>query len=188
MSDYIKMEGFSLPEDFLKNVTIPNPMESQMRQFEQEQRKTLDAIEESRRAREAEQLRRHEELVDAIRQAGESGATIVIGDNAGDIQIQQNSTSSTQTMDKSSGLDYEKVIAILNEIKGYYDFSKFEETFQENTENVKKVIEETIEACQNNEDEGLIKKSLRVLRDLAIGTSGSLIASGILALIGQLPI
>jgi hypothetical protein len=156
--------------------------------MQEEQNRTLAAIDETRREREAEELRRHNELVEAIRQAGESGATIVIGDNAGDIQIQQNTANSSQNMDKSSELDYEQVIAILNEIKEYFDFPKFEETFKENTDSVKQVVEDTITACQNQEEEGLIKKSLRVLKELAIGATGSLIASGMLALLGQIPI
>ena len=89
-------------------------------------------------------------------------------------------------MDKSVGLDYEQVIAVLNEIREYFDYPKFDETFKDNTENVKQVIEDTIAACRNKEDEGLIKKSLRILKDLAVGATGSLIASGILALLGQI--
>lgn len=61
-------------------------------------------------------------------------------------------------------------------------------TFGDNSENIKAVVEATIAAVENREDEGFIKKSLRVLRDLAVGAAGNLIASGILAYLGTLPI
>ena len=49
-------------------------------------------------------------------------------------------------------------------------------------------VEETIKAAQDKEDENLIKKSLRVIKELATGAAGSLIASGILSLLGTLNI
>ena len=60
--------------------------------------------------------------------------------------------------------------------------------FKENSENVKAIIEDTIKAAENKEDVGIVKKSLRILKDLAVGASGSLIASGIIALLGTLPL
>ena len=45
-----------------------------------------------------------------------------------------------------------------------------------------------MEAIKNKDDEGLIKKSLHVIRDLAVGATGSMISSGMLALLGQLQI
>ena len=42
-------------------------------------------------------------------------------------------------------------------------------------------------AVKHIQDEGLIKKSLKVLKDLTIGAGGSLIGSGILALLGTIP-
>lgn len=51
----------------------------------------------------------------------------------------------------------------------------------------KAVVKSTLEALDKNGDEGLIKKSLKILKDLAIGAGGSLIGSGILALLGTIP-
>ena len=141
----------------------------------------------AREERDAEELRRHNELISALKEAGEKGATIVIGDNATGIQIQQNSTGTSQNMTNTIGLDYAQTLKVL-EIKGYFDFPKFQETFGENTDNVKAVVEETIKAAQDKEDENLIKKSLRVIKELATGAAGSLIASGILSLLGTLNI
>ena len=142
----------------------------------------------AREERDAEELRRHNELVSALKEAGEKGATIVIGDNATGIQIQQNSTGASQNITNTVGLDYVQTLKVLEEIKGYFDFPKFQETFGENTDNIKAVVEETIKATQKKEDENLIKKSLRVIKELATGAAGSLIASGILSLLGTLNI
>ena len=142
----------------------------------------------AREERDAEELRRHNELISALKEAGEKGATIVIGDNATGIQIQQNSTGTSQNMTNTIGLDYAQTLKVLEEIKGYFDFPKFQETFGENADNVKAVVEETIKAAQDKEDENLIKKSLRVIKELATGAAGSLIASGILSLLGTLNI
>ena len=61
-------------------------------------------------------------------------------------------------------------------------------SFKKHLDNIKAVVEETIKATQKKEDENLIKKSLRVIKELATGAAGSLIASGILSLLGTLNI
>lgn len=90
-------------------------------------------------------------------------------------------------MTNSNGLDYEKATEVLKEISSYFDFPQFKQTFGDNSDNVKDVVKSTLEALDKNEDEGLIKKSLKILKDLAIGAGGSLIGSGILALLGTIP-
>lgn len=165
-----------------------NPIQDHMTRMQREQEETIRSIQKAREEKEAEELRRHNELVAALKEAGEKGATIVIGDNANGIQIQQNSDGSTQEMTNSQTFNYDKALEVLKEIKEYIDFPQFQATFGENSDNVKAIIEETIEAVENRSDEGIIKKSLRTLRELAIGTSGSLIASGIIALLGTLPL
>ena len=146
------------------------------------------AVQKAREAKEAEELRRHNELVVALKEAGEKGATIVIGDNANGIQIQQNSTGAQQKMDNKQTFYYEKASEVLKEISTYFEFPQFQQTFGDNTENVKSIIQNTLDALGKKEDEGLIKKSLKVIKDLAIGAGGSLIGSGILALLGTIPL
>ena len=188
MSDFkdIDLSKFSL--DLTKTMQYVNPIQDHMTRMQREQEETIRSIQKAREEKEAEELRRHNELVAALKEAGEKGATIVIGDNAKGIQIQQNSDGSTQEMTNSQTFNYDKALEVLKEIKEYIDFPQFQATFGENSDNVKAIIEETIEAVENRSDEGIIKKSLRTLRELAIGTSGSLIASGIIALLGTLPL
>ena len=90
-------------------------------------------------------------------------------------------------MDNEQAFNYEKASEILKEISTYFDFPQFQQTFGGNTENVKNIIQNTIDALDKKDDEGLIKKSLNVLKDLVIGAGGSLIGSGILALLGTIP-
>lgn len=188
MSDFkdIDLSKFSL--DLTKNMQYVNPLQDQMTRLQKEQEQTIRSIQKAREEKEAEELRRHNEIVAALKEAGEKGATIVIGDNANGIQIQQNSDGAMQEMTSSQTFNYDKALEVLKEIKEYIDFPQFQTTFKENSENVKVIIEDTIKAVGNKEDVGIVKKSLRILKDLAVGASGSLIASGIIALIGTLPL
>ena len=188
MSDFkdIDLSKFSL--DLTKTMQYVNPVQDQMARIQREQEQTIRSIQKAREEKEAEELRRHNEIVAALKEAGEKGATIVIGDNANGIQIQQNSDGAMQEMTNSQTFNYDKALEVLKEIKEYIDFHQFQTTFKENSENVKAIIEDTIKAVENKEDVGIVKKSLRILKDLAVGASGSLIASGIIALLGTLPL
>ena len=188
MSDFkdIDLSKFSL--DLTKTMQYVNPVQDQMARIQREQEQTIRSIQKAREEKEAEELRRHNEIVAALKEAGEKGATIVIGDNANGIQIQQNSDGAMQEMTNSQTFNYDKALEVLKEIKEYIDFPQFQTTFKENSENVKAIIEDTIKAVENKEDVGIVKKSLRILKDLAGGASGSLIASGIIALLGTLPL
>ena len=100
--DKLKSMNFALPEYDLR------PMQSHIAQLNRQQEQTIRAIEQARAEKEAEELRRHNEIVAALKEAGEKGATIVVGDNAKDVQIQQNTTGSTQVIQKAEELDYER--------------------------------------------------------------------------------
>lgn len=179
--DKLKSMNFAPPEYDLR------PMQSHIAQLNRQQ-ETIRAIEQARAEKEAEELRRHNEIVAALKEAGEKGATIVVGDNAKDVQIQQNTTGSTQVIQKNEELDYEKVKNVLTEICEYFALPQFQPAFGGNSDNVKSIVKETLDAVEKKEDETLIKKSLRVLREIAIGAAGNLIASGVVALLGTLPI
>lgn len=186
MADFkdIDLSKFSL--DLTKTMQHVNPIQDHMARMQREQEQTIRSIQKAKEEKEAEELRRHNELVAALKEAGEKGATIIIGDNANGIQIQQNSDGAMQEMTNSQTFNYDKALEVLKEIKEYIDFPQFQTTFKENSENVKAIIEDTIKAAENKEDVGIVKKSLRILKDLAVGASGSLIASGIIALLGTL--
>ena len=185
MGDFDKFNGLDLAG---LTANFRNPMQDTIDRMNRENEQALRAIDATRREKEAEELRRHNELVSALKEAGDKGATIIVGDNANGIQIQQNSAGANQTMENAQGLDYEKTMSVLKEISGYFEYPQFQTTYGENADNVKQMVVDTITAVENKEDEGLIKKSLRLLKDLTVGATGSLIASGILSLLGTLPI
>ena len=163
-----------------------NPAQEMVDIMNRENQAGLRALEATRREKEAKELRRHNEIVATLKEAGENGATIVIGDNANGIQIQQNAQNANQTMINFQEFNYSQALNVLNEIKEYFDMPKFTITFQDKTDIVKQIVSETIEAIERNEDVSLIQKSLRILKDLAVGTGGSLIATGIIGLLNTL--
>lgn len=103
-------------------------------------------------------------------------------------QIQQGTIGSKQTMSVENNFNYDKVLETLNKIQKTLNSSDFLEDFSENAEQVKAIVVEAIEMVHKKEEPSKIKKALNTLKDLAIGVSGSIIASGIVALISQLPI
>ncbi|MFI3214091.1 MAG: hypothetical protein R3Y24_12230 [Eubacteriales bacterium] len=88
----------------------------------------------------------------------------------------------------TNSFDYQKTLKVLKEIEGYLDFPQFLETFEDNSENLKKIILETIAATELKSDETLITKSLQLIKNLTIGATSSMISSGILALLGTSPL
>jgi hypothetical protein len=177
-----KMADFKdLPNmDKLNDIMHFNPLQKVM---ESQQEQILSDLQHARESKEFEELRRHNELITALKSAGEKGATIIVGNNSKDIQIQQNSNYSSQEMANLKPFNYDKAMETLKEIQGYFDFPQFSNTFKENTETVKNIVLKTIEAVEKRNEPSLIHKSLLVIKNLAISASGSLISSGIIAII-----
>ena len=188
MSDIKDFNKLKLNTNFLKDIKVINPIIDVVSKIQGEQQAAMDAFYEIKNAKEQEELRRHEELVSALKSAAENGATIVVGDNANGIQIQQNSQNATQAMTNVQSFNYDQARDVLNEIKEYFDFPQFAITFQDKTDMVKQIVNETIEAIQRKDEPTLIKKSLKVLKDLTIGIGGSLIATGISGLLSSIPL
>lgn len=111
----------------------------------------------------------------------------VQGDVTGS-QIQQGTTNSTQAMEVVNTFDYAQVFDVINKIKRSTQSEDFNIDFGEKSVEVKQIIDDTLRMIETKEEPTKIKKMLSTLKDLAIGVSGSLIASGICGLITQLPI
>ena len=179
MSDNFKLDFNHL--DAMAN--FRNPLQDIIDDANRKQRQQIAAIEAARREKEKEEQRKHDEILEAIRS---SSSNINIGGNATGIQIQQNSSNSSQNMTIQTGFDYEQIAKALKDIQSYTELPQFNSAYGENADHVKALINETLSAVQEKQEPGLIKKSLQVLKDLTIGAGGSLIASGILALLGSL--
>lgn len=187
MADSQNFQGIKINTDFLKNIQPVNPCGDVVSKIQRSQDEMLQQMQRAKEDKAKEELRRHNELVSELKNAAENGATIVIGDNANGIQIQQHTTDSSQTITNTQVFNYEKVLNVLKEIKGYFDIPQFATTFADNSDVVKQIVEETFNAVERKEEPALITKSLNLLKELAIGAGSSLIASGILALLTTLP-
>lgn len=77
---------------------------------------------------------------------------------------------------------------VIGKIKRSTQSEDFNIDFGEKSVEVKQIIDDTLRMVETKEEPKKIKKMLSTLKDLTIGVSGSLIASGICGLITQLPI
>lgn len=114
--------------------------------------------------------------------------TLSIQGSVSGSQIQQGTTNSTQAMEVVNAFDYAQVLDVINKIKRSTQSEDFDIDFGEKSVEVKQIIDDTLSMIETKEEPTKIKKMLSTLKDLAIGVSGSLIASGICGLITQLPI
>lgn len=143
---------------------------------------------EMEKAREEQEARRHKELLEALKEVAKSSG-ISIGDNATNIQIQQGTAGSSQTINNmEQAFDYEKAEKIIRDIASYTQYPQFVETFGENSETAKATIENMLVAVEKKEDKRIIKSLAMDLKNLLIGVVGSIIASGITAQLANLGI
>ena len=187
MADFKNLSNSAINLDLLKDMPVRNPTQELIDGIQSDQNRMLRNIQHTREVKEAEELRRHNELIETLKTAGENGATIVIGDNANAVQVQQNTSGSSQDMVNTQIFNYEKTLEVLKEIQGYVNFPQFQDTFKDDSETIMNLINESIKAVETKQEPSLIKKSLNLMKDLAIRAGGSLIASGILALLNTIP-
>lgn len=109
-----------------------------------------------------------------------------IGENSGNIQIQQGTVNSSQTQTINEVFDYENAMRILNEISKYK--SMFADVYGEDSKIAEETLDEAIKAVEKKEKPSNIKTALSVLKDITLRVSSSLIATGILGLLKQLNI
>lgn len=114
--------------------------------------------------------------------------TLSIHGSVSGSQIQQGTTNSTQAMEAVNAFDYAQVLDVIGKIKRSTQSEDFNIDFGEKSVEVKQIIDDTLRMVETKEEPKKIKKMLSTLKDLTIGVSGSLVASGICGLITQLPI
>lgn len=104
------------------------------------------------------------------------------GDVTG-VQIQQGTVNSSQTQSITQDFDYGAISDILENIKKYD--SLLDDEFGDKASDLREKIVELEELIEKRENPSKVKILLAELKNLAIGVSGSLIASGIAA---QIPL
>lgn len=104
------------------------------------------------------------------------------GDVSG-VQIQQGTINSSQTQNISQEFDYEAISKIIENIKKYDGL--FDAEFGDKASKLRDRIEGLEKLIEKRDNPNKIKVLLTELKNLAVGVTGSLIASGIAA---QIPI
>ena len=99
----------------------------------------------------------------------------IYGDN-NNTQVQQNSDNSKQAI---KTFDYDKVLATLLLIQNQSDDQKFITANGDKTEEIKSIINETIEMVKQKDEPTKIKTCLNKLKDITQNVAGNLLATGI---------
>lgn len=103
--------------------------------------------------------------------------------NASNVQIQQNVSGSSQSMNVDEPVDFDKAWRIFNDILnnlGSFELSNDEE------EQLKNIATEAKSISETKTDGSFVKKSIMLIKDIMLRATGSLTASGILHLISQM--
>lgn len=100
----------------------------------------------------------------------------VSGGSISNLQIQQGSVNSSQEIVPSQDFDYNAVSNFLNQISKY---PMLTDEFGEKSAEFEQLVTVAEEAIKNKEAPSKIKTVLLTMKDLAVGITGSLIASGI---------
>ena len=100
----------------------------------------------------------------------------VSGGSISNLQIQQGSINSSQIITPSQNFDYKAVSDFLNQISKY---PMLTDELGENAVKFEQLVAEAESAVKNKEAPSKIKTVLETMKDLMIGVTGSLIASGI---------
>ena len=99
--------------------------------------------------------------------------------NVKGIQIQQGTSDSTQNQTNIDKFDYEEIETFIKRIEEYDDL--YEKEFGELADKVRACVGNIDSMLKKRDEPSKIKNALLDLKNLAIGITGSVIASGIVA-------
>lgn len=99
------------------------------------------------------------------------------------VQIQQGTVNSLQSQSVNQEFNYDEVTEIIQKIKKYESF--FDDEYGENASEMRDKIDEIENLLKKKEKPSRIKILLNDIKNLSIGVTGSLIASGIVTLLSR---
>ena len=120
-----------------------------------------------------------------------SSGFINFNGTSSNVQIQQGSMHSTQTIQSVTSVgvfDYELVLGTLMKIKHFAAMEEFRTEFGYNADKARGIIDESIQFAESKSEPKKITQILGTLKELAVGVAGGVISSGIVGLLSQLPI
>ena len=97
------------------------------------------------------------------------------------ILIQQGTVNSSQEQAINQGADYEAAVKIVEQIRKYD--ALLDNEFGENASELRSKVDELAELVEKKNNPSKVKIILTEIKNLALGVSGSLIASGLLTLL-----
>lgn len=101
--------------------------------------------------------------------------------NATGIQIQQGTVNSTQKQTVNPDFDYSSIQNVIEQIRKYD--SMIDSEFGEKASEIRDKVDELAEIVEKKGNPDKVKTLLGDIKNLAMGVTGSLIASGIVALL-----
>lgn len=103
-------------------------------------------------------------------------------EKVGHVQIQQNTTNSSQTLNLTQTVDEGKVTELIHMINKYDSMLEVEYG-KESADSLRKKVEELELTIKEPKSTNKVKKVLSYIRDLSVNAGGSLIAAGVIQLI-----
>lgn len=103
--------------------------------------------------------------------------------NLNGVQIQQGTVNSIQNQIFDQKMDYEAIMDVINQIKKYDMLLDSE--LKENASEIRGKVDELTDLVEKRENPSKIKTLLEDVKNLALGVTGSLIASGIVAIVTE---
>jgi len=144
---------------------------------------SIDSFIEQRKKEAKENLRRHDEQLEALKNSRASVIIGSIGNNSTGCSISSKDSPVTVI---NQVFNYEKASVILEAIKRKFNDPSFNSEFGDDAEVVKQLVNKVLKQVKDKDDPMLIQKSLAVVSDIAIKVSSGVIASGIIVLLGRL--
>lgn len=192
MSDeYKSMDKPLLTPDQIKAFTNLQPTYTNIlaTQVQHQFEENVNAVQRAREEKEAEELRRHEELVESVHEIKQTmketvlealkiGANVNIDSNSGSINISMNSTNVEQHAVQDVGVDFEAVQSMISGIEKYFGIPELVAELGDKADVVAESLAEIKKGIEKK-DSGFIKRALNKLKELALGIESSLIATGI---------
>lgn len=127
-------------------------------------------------------------LEDYMEKGQVTNNTLNVSGSISSSQIQQGTSNSVQTILVETEFDYETVLGILQEVQKVSQSDIFIEDFGQYADKLKNAVTEAIELVNKKEEPSKIKSFLLTIKDLAMRVSSSVIATGIVGMINQLPL
>lgn len=164
----------------IKMVNMVNPLQDINERLNSTNSAIMEAVDSLNRREENER----QELLEAIKGIKSIINSVSIEGDATGLMI--GTQDSFQTVSVTQEYNYEEASKVLELIKGYFDHPLFDSELGGKAEEVKQIVNETLELVKSRENPTIIKKLFNTLNGLTIGATGSLIASGIQKLIESL--